>query len=338
VVGQHTGAAPGRARFARRTAGGRTAFISYRHSLAVARQATALDNIDRIPAPSPADLDRLYLRTGTPVVLTGLFGGAAARRLADPAGARTDLGDLELPVAAHPVDAAVQGRRPGPALPTSLAALVDALAAPARGAGDRRVCVEHPTPDRLAAALPPPAYVELGEARDPWLSSMFLAGPGDVTHLHVDRDLRAVVMAQVFGRKRYVVVDPAETPRLAPGAAPGAPYASGLFLQHLAPADLAALLRATNAWDCVLEPGEALLIPAACWHYVEYLEVALSVGFRLRRNAWLARLATRVPVPGADIPALAARLRDDGAVTPAARRAYELRVRPARRRPAPAWW
>jgi hypothetical protein len=314
VVGQHTGAAPGRARFARRTAGGRTAFISYRHSLAVARQATALDNLDRIPAPSPADLDRLYLRTGTPVVLTGLFGGAPASELRDRAVARRVLGHLPLPVTPPPISEVLARGRTSPPRRTTFAAFLDDLAA-----GSREVCVELDTPTPLAARLPLP-YLGIGAAHDRWVSLAFLAGPGSTTHLHFDRDLRHNVMVQVFGHKRYVVVDAARTALLHPSAAPGAPYASDLHLDRLGPGELADFVRDSGARDCTLAPGEALLIPATAWHWVRYEDIALSVSFRLRRNRWLDALARAAPVPGPDTLRLAASLWDEDRVTPAARR------------------
>ena len=298
------------------------------------RSVTTLDNIDRIPAPDPDDLDHRFVRTGTPVVLTGLFSRAAVRRFADPQIARAELGHLPLPATPEPVDEAVHGRDTPPRT-MAFAELYDELTAaaaraahpgqPGPGTRPRRVCVEHDTPPPLAAAMPPP-YLGLGMPQDPWISYMFLAGPGNVTHLHYDRDLRNVVMVQVFGHKRYVLIDAAETRKLVPGASPDAPYASGLYLQHFSPAELGSFLRYTNAWDCVLGPGEALLIPATTWHYVEYLDVALSVSFRLRRNPYLERLAASVPRPSVELQALATCFRDDRAVTPAARDAFDALV------------
>jgi hypothetical protein len=272
--------------------------------------------IERVAAPAPADLDRRYLRTGTPVVLTGLYDRAPAAELRDPAVARRVLGALPLRVTPPPISELLERRRTSPPRATTVARFVADL-----DGGSREVCVELETPTALATRLRLP-YLTLGAVHDRWVSLTYLAGPGSTTHLHFDRDLRHNVMVQVFGRKRYVVVDAAHSRKLQPGVGPAAPYASGLYLEHFSPADLSDFLRYTRAWDVVLEPGEALLIPATAWHWVSYLDVALSVGFRLRRNRWLAALADAVPVPSPELQALGTVFRDEDAVPPPAREAF----------------
>lgn len=286
------------------------------------------DNVERIPAPATDVLDRRYVRTGTPVILTGLFDDAPVARLADPVVARRELGDLRLPVRANPVVELLEGRTP-PVRELRFADFHDQLAS-GEAAGES--CIEHDTPEEIAAYIPPPPYVSLGEPDDGWVSHMFFSGPGSATHLHFDVDKRNVLTYQVFGRKRFVIVDARETRKLAPGSPPDVCYASALYLEHFSPDDLAAFLEYANAWDCVLEPGETLLTPATAWHYVEYLDVALSVTVRLARNRYLRFLAETAPAPSVELQAFASLFRDDARVGPAEAEAFAEFAAAANRR------
>jgi hypothetical protein len=140
----------------------------------------------------------------------------------------------------------------------------------------------------------------------------------------------------VFGRKRYVLIDPRHTRKLAPGTPPGACYASALHLDHFSEADLAGFLRYVDAWDCILEPGETLLTPATTWHYIEYVDVALSVTLRLGRNRYLRFLAEAMPATSIELQALAGCFRDEDAVGPAEAAAFaELQATALRPYPTP---
>jgi hypothetical protein len=71
-----------------------------------------LDNIERVRLLDPEVLDRRYIRSGTPVILTGLYDGAPVSLLSDPAVARARLADMPLPVRANPVSELLQDREP----------------------------------------------------------------------------------------------------------------------------------------------------------------------------------------------------------------------------------
>jgi Cupin-like domain len=289
--------------------------------------SATLDNIERIPAPDIDTVDHKYVRQGRPVILTGLYEGSPAERLADPAVARAELGQVPLPVRLNPISELLQGRDP-PIRTVGFADFYDQLAA---GTAARELCIEHDVPEALAAYIPLPDYLELGEPADGWVSHMFMAGPCNVTHLHFDADKRNVLTYQLFGRKRYVVVDPAQTPKLAPGTPPAACFASALYLEHFSEADLQAFLRYVNAWDCVLEPGEVLFTPAGAWHYVEYVDVALSVTIRLSRNRYVRFLAESVEATSVELQALSTCFRDEDAVGPAEAEAFDELVAVANR-------
>lgn len=272
-----------------------------------------LDNVDRVAALRPEELDRRYLRSGTPVILTGLFDGAPVAALADRRRARAALADMAITVTANTWEDLLRGTERQVQRRTSFGRFLDQLVDEANQVD---YCIEHDTPDELLAYVPVPPYVA-DDSTDSWESYLFLAGAGNTVHLHYDFDLRHVLMYQVFGRKRYVVIDPTESRKLAPGSRPHVRRTSALFLEHFSDADLTAFLRYANAWDCILEPGETLLIPAACWHYVEYLDTAMSVNFCLERNHHLRTLAEIFPDSNVEMMALATRFRNPDALGPA---------------------
>ena len=270
-----------------------------------------LGNVERVPAPNPIAFDQRYLRTGTPVILTGLFDGAPVRHLADPRVARRELATMPLDVTPNTWGEMLLGTERIVRRRMAFGDYYDRMVA---GHVGDDYCIEYDTPDELADLLPVPDYVRHGERSDSWESYLFLAGAGNTVHLHYDYDMRHVLMYQVFGRKRYVIIDPAESRKLGPGSRPQVRRTSALFLEHFSGPDLLAFLRYANAWDCVLEPGEALLIPATCWHYVEYISDALSVNFCLPRHRHLRTLAEIFPESNVEMMALASRFRDPGSL------------------------
>lgn len=98
-------------------------------------------------------------------------------------------------------------------------------------------------------------------------------GPGGtVTPFH--HDLTNNFMAQVTGRKRL---------RLIPACEVANVYKqrhsfSRLDGRHI---DLERFPDAAKArvLECVLEPGEILFLPVGCWHFVEALDVSVTVAF-----------------------------------------------------------
>lgn len=98
-------------------------------------------------------------------------------------------------------------------------------------------------------------------------------GPaGTLSNLHHDH--LNVLFCQVLGRKRFWLSPSWETPRMANDR--------GLYsaVDILAPdtARFPAFARAT-VHECVVGPGDALLIPVGWWHAVQALDVSLSVTF-----------------------------------------------------------
>lgn len=280
-----------------------------------------LDNIERIAAPSPEDLDRDYLRRGRPVVLEHLFDAAPLRAIDTVARAIERLGDLPIEVQPNYM-AFLRGeprwRRTMP-LGQYLTMVADDVTTDV-------MCVEYATPASLAAMLPPPAYCQLRDSDDV-VSATFIASRGNYNHLHYDDDQRDVLLYQVFGRKRIAVIDPRRSeldafivpePAKARAAAtlPARDANGRVYLEDLAPEERDTFLRYAGAWDTVLAPGETLLMPAMAWHYVEYVDTGMSVSYRLGRGRLRRCLAHIAPLPDCIVQRISCELRDEEAVTP----------------------
>ncbi len=101
---------------------------------------------------------------------------------------------------------------------------------------------------------------------------LWLGPPGSVSRLHFD--VVNVLFVQLYGRKRFLLLPPEQTPLLYNTA--------GVFsdVDPEAP-DLARhpAFGASRVTEVVLEPGEALLIPVGWWHHVRSLDVSISVSF-----------------------------------------------------------
>lgn len=295
-----------------------------RHRRHQGHSVVSLDNVERVPHLTADQLDDRHLKAGRPVILTNLFDGSPLRDVADDAKRlKSVLRDVTLAYGPNPVHAAVRGHTAAPNRRASFGTLHDRFA---RGALPGYICAEHELPHELAALIPPLPHLQLGDPADRPQANIFFSAAGNATHLHFDKDLRHDLVHQVLGRKRFVLVDAAQTPKLAAGPAPDAGYASGLFLDRFSPDDLQAFLGDTGAWDCVLEAGETLFLPATMWHYVTYVDAALSVHLRLARNRPLLRLAEAAAAAGVatvEVQALAATLLDESQVGPERARALD---------------
>lgn len=101
---------------------------------------------------------------------------------------------------------------------------------------------------------------------------LWLGPPGTVTPLH--HDLTNNFMAQVLGRKRVLLIDPALTPRLYNHV-----YCySEVDLRNV---DLARfpLMDGVPVMEHILEPGDLLFIPIGWWHQVMGLDTSITITF-----------------------------------------------------------
>jgi hypothetical protein len=117
----------------------------------------------------------------------------------------------------------------------------------------------------LMADLPPLAeYLREG-------GGFFWFGPaGTVTPFH--HDLTNNFMIQVAGRKRVRLIAPCDTPKVYNQRHCFTPVdGRAIDLQRFP------LMDGVPVIECVLEPGEILFLPVGWWHFVEALDVTITV-------------------------------------------------------------
>jgi hypothetical protein len=127
----------------------------------------------------------------------------------------------------------------------------------------------------LLADLRPPR--QLFEPLVPSAMSLWIGPAGTCTPLH--HDTTNILFCQLHGRKRVELVSPQETVLF---AQPLRGFYSQVELDTRATAPQAAV-RELQVKTIVVEPGDALYLPAGWWHRVTALDVSISVsllGFR----------------------------------------------------------
>jgi hypothetical protein len=202
-------------------------------------------------------------------------------------------------------------RTRGTTLHAFLASIERSSADPAPSeSSDRRtpeVCVDQTTPGRLLRALPLPDDID-GDRADV-TSHLYVAPARTLAQLHYDSDLRDVLLYQVFGRKRLIVVPPEGGELLQPVHDGSLRRTAGLLIWGLPQAARRKLLTVAGGQELLLSPGQTAYIPATAWHSLEYVDDAMSIGYRLGRTPTMRTLAELFPDPPIDVQALAWHLR-----------------------------
>ncbi|NYE61603.1 hypothetical protein FHW58_002810 [Duganella sp. 1224] len=217
------------------------------------------------------DFLRDYYRRNQPVILTGMLDGCAARDKWSFDYLAAQLGEHEVEVQfgrdADPdyeINSAAHRRRLRFADYVALvrdAGVTNDFYMTANNDGHNRAALR-----QLLADLPPlDAYLR------PDRGGFFWFGPaGTITPFH--HDLTNNLMIQVAGRKRVRMVAPCDTP--------------GMYNQRhcFSPVDgrrvdteRFPLMAGVPVRECVLAPGELLFLPVGWWHFVEALDVSITV-------------------------------------------------------------
>ncbi len=105
---------------------------------------------------------------------------------------------------------------------------------------------------------------------------LFIGGKGSVTHLHFDIDFSIVFHVQIYGRKKFLLFPFKEEHNI---------YRKPFEL--LAWSDFSKYserweeltkefprIKEAQAFELILDPGEALIMPPGMWHHIEYGEPA----------------------------------------------------------------
>jgi len=105
------------------------------------------------------------------------------------------------------------------------------------------------------------------------LGGFFWFGPaGTITPFH--HDLTNNFMAQVVGRKRVKIVPSWDTPLMRNNF-----HCYSKVDGRVTPPAPSPVMDEPQVLECVLNPGEVLFLPIGCWHFVEGLDVSVTVSF-----------------------------------------------------------
>jgi hypothetical protein len=114
---------------------------------------------------------------------------------------------------------------------------------------------------------------ELLDSSDTKGKVFFWFGPvGTITPLH--HDTANLMMAQVYGRKRWRVISPDDTSFLYNYIG----VFSAVDLEN-PDYDKYPLFKNVNVMEAILEPGEIIFIPLGWWHQVKALDISISLSF-----------------------------------------------------------
>jgi Cupin-like domain len=209
------------------------------------------------------------------VVIDGLFDDQPIRELATPRAARRAIGDMSFVVQWNYVANLYYASDRRSAQP-ELATLSDYLDYVVLNPRTPRMCTEQPIAPALAALVETPEICWRNEH-----TLMFIGNAGNFAHLHFDGDQRQVLMYQVFGAKRVILIPPIAAKKLAPHQ-----KFSSICVQHMSKRERRAFLRYVGGDEYLVRPGQAIYMPALFWHYVEYVETSLSVHFRFGQTRY----------------------------------------------------
>ncbi|MET0463448.1 MAG: cupin-like domain-containing protein [Chitinophagaceae bacterium] len=108
------------------------------------------------------------------------------------------------------------------------------------------------------------------------LPLMFFGGEGSSVRLHYDIDRSHVFLSQFEGRKKVWLFAPDQSDLL---------YRLPFNFHGIADLrhpdfETFPALRYVKGYECILEPGDTLFIPAGYWHYIQYVTQGYSVSYR----------------------------------------------------------
>jgi hypothetical protein len=154
--------------------------------------------------------------------------------------------------------------------------------APGRPAGERDEPAEvrwylrahlRQLPAGLRKDVPVPEYCAHGVGLR---KNLWYAARGTVSQLHFD--LPRNLVAQLYGKKRFILFSPRDSNYLYPYSwFSSTPHLSQIDPEK--PSKVFPLLALARGFSCQLEPGDMLFIPPRWWHHARALEVSIAVNF-----------------------------------------------------------
>lgn len=251
----------------------------------------AAKEIARISKPDAKRFLHDYVRTRTPVIITDLFAGQPIDRIRTRKDASAAFGGVPLHVQ---TEYAVAASSPESA--TEATMTFDEYWAHVQAKPDTALlCTEYEIPAKIMQMFRLPDFCLADDLHEPEIlamprkygdhdlsSNVFVANQGNRAHLHFDGDHRQVLLHQLFGRKQVLLFQPEACVDLRTGA--GAPWSSGVYLEHMSDQERLDFAAEVGGYHAVLEPGETIYMPALIWHYLGYIDDAMSFNLRFKRN------------------------------------------------------
>lgn len=112
------------------------------------------------------------------------------------------------------------------------------------------------------------------------LGLTFFGGKNSAVRFHFDIDCSGVLMTQVIGRKRVILIPPAYDKFLYK-----VPFTSFSMVDLERPDyDKFQGLKYVEGYDFILQPGDALFMPSRYWHFNTYLEGGMAISYRVHAN------------------------------------------------------
>lgn len=123
---------------------------------------------------------------------------------------------------------------------------------------------EFPTPDLINGVL--------GN-----LGLTFFGGKNTRVRFHFDIDCSGVLMTQLIGRKRIILIPPLYDQLIYK-----VPFTSFSLIEPDKPDyERYPALRHVQGYDFIMKPGDALFMPSRYWHFNTYLEGGMAVSYRI---------------------------------------------------------
>jgi hypothetical protein len=278
-----------------------------------------IQSIERIKPPARDVFIRDYLLAQRPVIITGLFEGQPIARLRTLEAARAKLGSMRVLIYEGFEDTFTRLARtllsgnPSHERRKEEETVESYLRRTEADPKTRIICSQ--VPEEMLVELRPlyrlPDYclTDAGEPDD-FHGELWLGNAGNYSHLHFDDDQRNILQYQLFGRKRVLLVEPRHSRKLLPIQTNTMVSPEGLSEQEME--DFA---RYVHGYQCILEPGDTLFMPALVWHWFQYLETSMSLTMRFRRNRYNRFLATNLQ-PDYRVQSLGFKLADEARADP----------------------
>jgi hypothetical protein len=247
--------------------------------------------IARISKPDPERFVRDYLLTRTPVIITDLFAGQPIDQIRTLEDASEAFGNVPLHVQ---TEYAVAASSPESVVETTIS--FDEYWAHVRANPNTALlCTEYEIPAEIMKLFRLPELCLANDQGEPEILSMprkygdhdlcsniFVANRGNRAHLHFDGDHRQVLLHQLFGRKLVLLFQPEACVRLRTMS--GSPWSSGVYLEQMSQQEQLDFVAEVGGYYAVLEPGETIYMPMLIWHYLGYIDDAMSFNLRFKRN------------------------------------------------------